>query len=39
MALPMYALYEVGIVMAKILAKNKLEERAREERERGADTA
>jgi sec-independent protein translocase protein TatC len=36
MALPMYALYEVGIVMAKILAKNKLAERAREEREAGA---
>jgi len=35
MALPMYALYEVGIVMAKILAKSKLEERAREEREAG----
>ncbi len=28
MALPMYALYEVGIVMAGILAKRKLEERA-----------
>ncbi|HUO96288.1 MAG TPA: twin-arginine translocase subunit TatC [Steroidobacteraceae bacterium] len=39
MALPMYALYEVGIVMARILAKNKLEERAREEREREAGTA
>jgi sec-independent protein translocase protein TatC len=39
MALPMYALYEVGIVMAQILAKNKLAERAREEREREADTA
>ncbi len=37
MALPMYALYEVGIVMAKILAKNKLAERAREARD--ADTA
>lgn len=36
MALPMYALYEVGILMAKILAKNKLAERAREEREAGA---
>ncbi len=28
MALPMYALYEVGIVMAGILAKRKLAERA-----------
>jgi sec-independent protein translocase protein TatC len=36
MALPMYALYEIGIVMAKILAKKKLDERAREEREAGA---
>ncbi len=33
MALPMYALYEIGIVMARILAKAKLEARAREERE------
>ena len=33
MALPMYALYEVGIVMARILAKSRLEQRAREERE------
>ena len=33
MALPMYALYEVGIIMARILAKTKLEERARAERE------
>ncbi len=39
MALPMYLLYEIGIVMAKILAKNKLEERAREEREREAGAA
>jgi sec-independent protein translocase protein TatC len=39
MALPMYALYEVGIVMAKILAKSKLAERAREEREREAGAA
>ena len=30
MALPMYGLYEIGIVMAGILAKKKLEERARE---------
>jgi hypothetical protein len=35
----MYALYEVGIVMAQILAKSKLEERAREEREREAGAA
>ena len=35
MALPMYALYEVGIVMASILAKGRLEARAREEREAG----
>ena len=28
MALPMYALYEIGIVMARILAKRKLQERA-----------
>jgi sec-independent protein translocase protein TatC len=39
MALPMYALYEVGIVMAQILARSKLEERAREEREREAGAA
>jgi sec-independent protein translocase protein TatC len=36
MALPMYALYEIGIVMARILAKHKLDERSREEREAGA---
>ena len=36
MALPMYALYEIGIVMARILAKSKLEARAREERENEA---
>jgi len=30
MALPMYALFEIGIVMARILAKSKLEARARE---------
>jgi sec-independent protein translocase protein TatC len=30
MALPMYALYEIGIVMARILARSKLEQRARE---------
>ena len=33
MALPMYALYEVGIVMARILARSKLEARARQQRE------
>jgi sec-independent protein translocase protein TatC len=33
MALPMYALYEIGIVMARILARSKLEQRAREERQ------
>jgi sec-independent protein translocase protein TatC len=38
MALPMYALYEVGIVMAAILAKAKLEQRAREDRETEART-
>jgi sec-independent protein translocase protein TatC len=41
MALPMYALYEVGIVMARILARSKLEARAREEKaenERAAGT-
>ena len=38
MALPMYALYEIGIVMARILAKSKLEARAREERESEAKT-
>jgi sec-independent protein translocase protein TatC len=38
MALPMYALYEVGIVMARILARSKLEERARQERESTAGT-
>jgi sec-independent protein translocase protein TatC len=36
MALPMYALYEVGILMAAFLAKGRLEARAREEQE-GAD--
>ena len=38
MALPMYALYEIGIVMARILAKSKLEARAREDREGEAGT-
>jgi sec-independent protein translocase protein TatC len=36
MALPMYALYEVGILMARVLARSKLEERAREQREEQA---
>ena len=36
MALPMYALYEIGIVMAQILAKSKLEQRAQEERDGAA---
>jgi sec-independent protein translocase protein TatC len=38
MAVPMYALYEVGILMARILARAKLEQRAREERESEAGT-
>ena len=38
MALPMYALYEIGIVMASILAKGRLEARARDEREREGGT-
>lgn len=37
MAVPMYFLYEFGLVMAKILAKSKLEERARAEREEEAE--
>jgi sec-independent protein translocase protein TatC len=32
-ALPMYALYEVGLLMARVLARGKIEERAREDRE------
>jgi sec-independent protein translocase protein TatC len=32
-ALPMYALYEVGMLMAKILARSKIEEHAREDAE------
>ena len=32
-ALPMYALYELGMLMAKVLARSKLEQRAREETE------
>jgi sec-independent protein translocase protein TatC len=35
MAVPMYLLYEIGIVMAKFLLKDKLAERAKEEAERG----
>jgi len=38
MALPMYALYEVGIVMARLLARSKIEARAREESESAART-
>ena len=38
MALPMYALYEIGILMARILARSKLEARAREEREGASGT-
>lgn len=37
MALPMWLLYEIGLVMAKILAKSKLERRAREERDEEAE--
>jgi sec-independent protein translocase protein TatC len=37
MALPMYGLYEIGIVMAALLAKGKLAERAREERRETED--
>jgi sec-independent protein translocase protein TatC len=32
-ALPMYALYELGMLMARILARSKIEERAREDAE------
>ena len=32
MALPMYGLYEIGIIMARILSKSKLAERARQAR-------
>jgi sec-independent protein translocase protein TatC len=32
-ALPMYALYELGMLMAQILARSKIEERAREDAE------
>jgi sec-independent protein translocase protein TatC len=38
MALPMYALYEIGIVMARILARSKIEARAQEERASAAGT-
>jgi sec-independent protein translocase protein TatC len=31
MALPMYALYEIGLLMARFLARSKIAERAREE--------
>ncbi len=36
MAVPMYVLYEVGIVMSKVLLKDKIAARAKEESERGA---
>ena len=36
MALPMYALYEIGIIMASILARAKIERRAREAAEEEA---
>ena len=36
MAVPMYVLYEIGIVMAKLLLKDKLAERAKEDAEREA---
>jgi sec-independent protein translocase protein TatC len=36
MALPMYLLYEIGIVMASLLLKDKIAARAKEEAERGA---
>jgi sec-independent protein translocase protein TatC len=39
MALPMYGLYEIGIIMARILSKSKLAERARQARTpSGADS-
>jgi len=38
MAVPMYILYEIGILMAKLLLKDKLGARAKEEAERGAQT-
>jgi sec-independent protein translocase protein TatC len=36
MAVPMYVLYEIGILMAKLLLKDKLAERAKEDAEREA---
>ena len=39
MALPMYALYEIGIVMARILARSKLEERARAEQDEASNAS
>ena len=39
MALPMYALYEIGIVMARILAKTRIEQRARQAAEEAAGEA
>jgi sec-independent protein translocase protein TatC len=37
MAVPMYLLYEIGIVMARLLLKDTLAARAKEEAERGAE--
>jgi len=37
MAVPMYILYEIGILMAKLLLKDKLAERAKEDAEREAE--
>jgi sec-independent protein translocase protein TatC len=37
MAVPMYVLYEIGILMAKLLLKDKLAERAKEDAEREAE--
>jgi sec-independent protein translocase protein TatC len=37
MAVPMYVLYEIGIVMARVLLKDKLAERAKEDSEREAE--
>jgi len=36
MAVPMYVLYEIGIVMSKVLLKDKIAARAKEDGERGA---
>jgi sec-independent protein translocase protein TatC len=37
MAVPMYVLYEIGIVMARVLLKEKLAARAKEDAEREAE--